>query len=330
MGHPRPRVVISRCIDFDACRYNGQVIRASVRDELEPHVDFVPICPELEIGLGVPRDPVRLRRKDGTVHMVQPATGRDLTARMESFSRNFLGGLGEVDAFILKARSPSCGVRNAKVFHDDAEGASFDSGPGLFAARVLERFPQAAVEDEARLNDLRLRHHFLTKSFALAGLRAAARAGVPGLIEFHARSKLLLMAHSEARLRRMGRLLGESAGRPSAEVVREYGEHFAAALARPSRPGANVNVLMHSLGHVSDRLGTRERAHFLALLESYRERVVPLSAPQAVVASWAARFDVEYLAGQTFLEPYPAPLVRFERVTKRQRRSLRELNTASS
>jgi uncharacterized protein YbgA (DUF1722 family)/uncharacterized protein YbbK (DUF523 family) len=329
MSHPRPRVVISRCIDFDSCRYNGQVIRASVRDELEPHVDFLPICPELEIGLGVPRDPVRLTRKDGTVHMVQPATGSDLTARMESFSRKFLSGLGEADAFILKARSPSCGVRNAKVFHGEAGDASFDSGPGLFAGRVLERFPHAAVEDEARLKDLRLRHHFLTKSFALAGLRAAARTGVPGLLEFHARSKLLLMAHSEAHLRRMGRLLGDSARRPSAEVVREYSEQFAAALARPSRPGANVNVLMHALGHVSERLAPRERTHFLELLESYRGRAVPLSAPQAVVASWAARFEVEYLAGQTFLEPYPAPLVRFERVTKRQRRSLRELNTAS-
>jgi uncharacterized protein YbgA (DUF1722 family)/uncharacterized protein YbbK (DUF523 family) len=329
MIHPRPRVVISRCIDFDSCRYNGQVIRASVRDELEPLVDFVPICPELEIGLGVPRDPVRLTRVDGTVRMVQPATGRDLTARMESFSRGFLGGLGEADAFILKARSPSCGVRNAKVFHRDDDAASFDSGPGLFAARVLERFPHAAVEDEARLKDPRLRHHFLTKAFALAGLRAAARNGIRGLLEFHARSKLLLMAQSEARLRRMGRLLGDSAGRPPAEVAGEYEEHFAAALARPSRPGANVNVLMHALGHVSDRLASRERAHFLELLESYRGGVVPLSAPQAVVASWAARFDVEYLAGQTFLEPYPPPLVRFERVTKRQRRSLRELNTGT-
>ena len=180
MSHPRPRVVISRCIDFDSCRYDGQVVRASLREELEPHVDFVPICPELEIGLGVPRDPVRLVRRSGATHMVQPATGRDVTARMEGFSRDFLSGLGAADAFILKARSPSCGVHNAKVFHADDDGAAFDSGPGLFAARVLERFPHAAVEDEARMNDLGLRHHFLTKAFALAGVRAAARAGISG------------------------------------------------------------------------------------------------------------------------------------------------------
>lgn len=171
--------MISRCIDFDSCRYDGQVVRASLREELEPHVDLVPICPELEIGLGVPRDPVRLVRRSGAAHMVQPSTGRDVTAEMESFSRDFLGGLGTADAFILKARSPSCGVRNAKVFHTDDGGGEFDSGPGLFATRVLERFPHAAVEDEAGMNDLSLRHRFLTKAFALAGVRAGTRSG-PG------------------------------------------------------------------------------------------------------------------------------------------------------
>lgn len=165
--------MISRCIDFDSCRYDGRVVRAGLREELEPHVDFVPICPELEIGLGVPRDPVRLVRRSGASHMVQPATGRDVTAQMESFSRDFLSGLGTVDGFILKARSPSCGVRDAKVFHTDDGDAAFDTGPGLFAARVLERFPDAAVEDEAGMNDPVLHHRFLTKAFALAALRGS-------------------------------------------------------------------------------------------------------------------------------------------------------------
>jgi uncharacterized protein YbgA (DUF1722 family)/uncharacterized protein YbbK (DUF523 family) len=325
MKHPRPRVVISRCIDFDACRYNGQVIRASLRDELEPHVEFVPICPELEIGLGVPRDPVRLVHRDGEPHMVQPATGRDVTARMRAFSKRFLSGLGPADAFILKARSPSCGVRNAKVFHRDEEGSPFDSGPGLFTARVIESHPHAAIEDEARLNDIRLRHHFLTKAFALARLRAAAGRGLGGLVDFHARNKLLLMAHSEARMRKLGRLLADAAPRPDTEVARDYADGFAAALAKPSRPGPNVNVLMHALGHVSAELGAAERRHFLDLLDGYRDGTVPLSAPQAVLASWAARFEVPYLAGQSFLEPYPPALARHERVTKRQRRSLREV-----
>jgi uncharacterized protein YbbK (DUF523 family) len=172
----RPIVVISRCIDFDSCRYNGQVIRASVREELEPFVDFRPICPELEIGLGVPRDPVRLIRQDDRVHMVQPATGRDLTRPMSSFSKRFLDSLETVDGFILKSRSPSCAIGNSKIFHSGREDAAHDSGPGLFTARVLERFPDAAITDEERLRDPRLREHFLTKLFSRTMERMVAAA----------------------------------------------------------------------------------------------------------------------------------------------------------
>lgn len=236
--HPRPIVVISRCIDFDACRYDGQVIRASLREELEPFVDFSPICPELEIGLGVPRDPVRLVRGGDRVRMIQPSTGRDLTRAMGSFSKRFLGGLDAVDGFILKSRSPSCAIGNSKVFHSEAEGAGHDSGPGLFAARVLERFPAAAIEDEGRLNDQRLRRHFLTKLFALASLReAAAHRSRDALAEFHAAHKLLLMAYDEACLRVLGRLVADAPRRLPAATLDAYRSGFATALGSPPRPG---------------------------------------------------------------------------------------------
>ena len=162
-SHPRPIVVISRCIDFDSCRYNGQVIRASLREQLEPHVELRPICPELEIGLGVPRDPVEVVRTAAEPRMVQPATGRDLTAAMNEFSDHYLAAAGEVDGFILKSRSPSCGVRDGKGFR----------GPGLFAARALERFPHAAIEDEVGLADPRRREDFLSRVRALALQRSA-------------------------------------------------------------------------------------------------------------------------------------------------------------
>ena len=315
---PRPIVVISRCIDFDSCRYNGQVIRASLREELEPHIDLRPICPELEIGLGVPRDPVRLVRSGGGPRMVQPSTGRDLTTPMEHFSQRYLSTVEDADGFILKSRSPSCGIRNAKQFHSDAEGAGHDNGPGLFTARVLDRFPYAAVEDEGRLNDLRLRDHFLTKLWALASFREATAAGPSALVDFHARNKLLLMAHNQTRMRALGRLVAQAGTAPRERLVAEYRAGLGAALARPARPGNNVNVLMHALGHVSEQLSARERSHFLATLDSYREGRVTLGAAQAVVGAWAARFEVPYLAGQTFLAPYPAELVRLERPSKRR------------
>ncbi len=321
----RPTVVISRCIDFDSCRYNGQVIRASLREELEPFVDLRPICPELEIGLGVPRDPVRLVRRAGGVHMVQPSTGRDLTQAMDSFSSRFLGGLDDVDGFILKSRSPSCAIRDGKVFHSEDEGAGHDPGPGLFTARVLERFREAAVEDEGRLDDERLRTHFLTKLFTLASFRRVAADGVrQALVEFQATHKLLLMAYDEARMRRLGSLVADAPNRLSPQLLAGYKRELAAALAGPPRPSANVNVLMHALGHVSkansaDRLKPGERRHFLDMLDDYRARRLPLSAPLGVLGSWAERFEVAYLQGQTLFAPYPKALVRVERTRKRER-----------
>ena len=170
MMQPRPIVVISRCIDFDSCRYNGQVIRASLREKLEPLVELRPICPELEIGLGVPRDPVNLVRAGGEVRVVQPSTGRDLTAAMRSISDRFLDSLQAVDGFILKSRSPSCAVGDARI-SDEGKGA------GLVAARVLERFPAAAVEDEARLQDEAVRRAFLDEVFAHAAERLEKALG---------------------------------------------------------------------------------------------------------------------------------------------------------
>jgi uncharacterized protein YbbK (DUF523 family) len=168
----RPIVVITRCIDFDSCRYNGQVVRASLREELEPFVELRPVCPELEIGLGVPRDPLRLVRRAGGNRMVQPSTGRDLTEAMESFSARFLDSLTLVDGFILKSRSPSCAVHDGKVFDSEAEHSGHDQAPGLFAARVLERFPEALVEDDERLRDVQVRDLFLEKVLQAANRRA--------------------------------------------------------------------------------------------------------------------------------------------------------------
>jgi len=176
----------------------------------------------------------------------------------------------------------------------------------------------AAIEDEARLGDIRLRHHFLTKAFALARLRAAANRGLGGLVDFHARNKLLLMAHNQTRMRALGRLVAQAGTSPQRRLVDSYRAGLGAALARPARAGSNVNVLMHALGHVSDHLSAREREHFIATLESYRQGKVPLSAANTIVGAWAARFEVPYLAGQTFFAPYPAELVRLERPRRRR------------
>lgn len=210
---PRPRLEVSACLGFAAVRYLGELIPDKVVAALKDHVDFVPVCPEVEIGLGVPRPTVRLVRGEEGPRMVQPRTGEDLTERMEGFSRAFLASLGVVEGFLLKNRSPTCALKDAKVYAYPHQGDAVGHGPGLLAQVVMEAFPLLPKEDEGRLTSARIRAQFFTRIFGLARLRRLR--DLAELMAFHARYKLLLMAYSQKEARALGRLLGRSGGRPS-------------------------------------------------------------------------------------------------------------------
>jgi uncharacterized protein YbgA (DUF1722 family)/uncharacterized protein YbbK (DUF523 family) len=307
---PKPIVVVSQCLGFDACRYNGESIRDKLVDRLAAYVTFQKVCPEVEIGLGVPRKPVRLVRAGNGVKLVQPDTGRDITSKMKRFSGGYVAALGEVDGFVLKGRSPSCGVFDAKVFAKEEKSPAVERRPGLFAEAVLHRFPYAAVEDEGRLSNFRIREHFLTKLFLNARFRAAKKRGTAGaLVQFQTEQKLLLMAYNQKELRLLGKIVGNQDRLSQAVVWERYETHLQRALIRPARYPSHINVLMHGMGYFSRQLSAKEKAHFLDLLEQYRQASVPLSAPVSIVRSWIERFDEEYLAGQVFFEPYPRGLI---------------------
>ncbi|WP_347240226.1 DUF523 and DUF1722 domain-containing protein [Thermus sp.] len=305
---PKPRLVVSACLGFAAVRYSGELIPDKVVAALREHVDFAPVCPEVEIGLGVPRPVVRLVRGEGGPRMVQPRTGEDLTERMEAFAEAFLQGLGPLEGFLLKNRSPSCALKDAKVYAHPEGGGVVGKGPGLFARLVEERFPLLPKEDEGRLTNARIRAQFLTRVFGLARLREVR--DLSGLQAFHARYKLLLLAYSQKEARALGRLLAEARGRPFSEVQRTYEEGFLRATERPYRLGAMADALLHAFGHFKKALGAREKAHFLDLLVDFREERLPLEAPLALLASWARRFAEPYLEAQALLEPYPRALMR--------------------
>lgn len=307
---PRPRLVLSKCLELEACRYNAQTIRSGVVRALEPWAEFVATCPEVEVGLGVPRDPIRLVRIEDRTHLVQPSTAKDLTDAMESFSRRFLDGLEDIDGFLLKSKSPSCGIDQIKVYAAPENAPPVDKQPGLFAAAVLERFPSAPVEHEGRLTNLRLRDHYLTRIFAHAELRACRTVGTIGaLVEFQARQKLTLMAHAPDLQRELGRLVANQDGLPAEEVFDGYQALFVRALARQPRPGTHVNVIQHAQGYFKDGLTAAEKRHFLGLQEEYRQGRVGRGALLAVLQSWVHRFGESYLAEQSYLAPYPRELV---------------------
>jgi len=305
--NPKPVVVLSHCLGDRPCRYNGQAIRDPFVARLEPFVDYRCVCPEVEIGLGIPRDPIRLvDDRRGGVRLVQPATGLDVTEKMRAFAARFLGGLGPVDGFLLKGRSPSCGVRDVKIHAPDGKRV-IRRGAGVFAAAVLERFPGTAVEDEGRLSNFDLRDHFLTRIFAAARFRQVRSKAA--LVAFHAAHKLLLLAHHQAALRELGRLVANHERLPLPEVLARYREGLDRALARPARTPSRVNVFEHAFGYFSRNLSEAERRHFRQLIARYRDARVPAGAVTAVLRSWVERFRTAYLADQVLFEPYPEGLV---------------------
>lgn len=276
---------------------------------MEDEVEFLTVCPEMQIGLPSPRQPLRLVG-EREPRIVQPATGKDFTERMGKFARETLSSLPPIDGFVLKGRSPSCGVADAKVYASTEKGAAIARRAGLFGSAVRSQFPNLPTEDEGRLTNRALREGFLTSVFALASLRAAETAGrMRDLVALHARYKLLLMTLGQARLRDLGRIVANPDRLPTADVMRRYREAFEEALGRPMRRPAAINALLHAFGHVTDGLSQGERAYFLQALEAYRAGHVALAAPVGVLRAWIVRFGVSYLADQRLLFPFPSSLL---------------------
>jgi uncharacterized protein YbgA (DUF1722 family)/uncharacterized protein YbbK (DUF523 family) len=319
---PRPRVVVSRCLEFEACRYNGEKIQCRIVRMLKDFVDFVPVCPEKECGLGVPRDPVRLVKTSGETRMIQPASDRDVTPLMERFTRGFLESAPAVDGFLLKNVSPSCGPSNVKIYDSPVRGAGSSRGVGYFAEAVARRFPGVPVEDEGRLNNFLLREHFFTRLFALARFHSLDREGtLKDLVRFHAEHKFLLMAHNQSRMRVLGRIVANPEKRKKPEVLARYGEEFLNTLEKPPRPSNTINALMHAFGMVSDGLSAEEKRFFLNTLEEYRDERVPLSTPVYLLKGGGLGAKNDYLASQVLLEPYPRSLLEIHNTGKGRRMS---------
>jgi len=315
----RPRIVVSRCLGFDACRWNGEKLNCEFVESLKPHVDFKTICPECEIGLGVPRRPVRLVAPEGSrqgnsvdmssVQLVQPSSGLNVTKEMQDASSTMLDRVGPPDGFLLKHRSPSCGPLDVRIYRSADDGMVAGKGAGLFAWNVSSRHPDLPVEDEGRLRNFLIREHWMTAVFAIARLRCVAQIGrMRHLVEFHARHKYLLMANSQEGLRRLGKIVAKGSDRTAGETIDEYLSVFPGIISRRSQTPSLINALQHVFGHFSSDIEPAERQYFLDLIEDYRRGATPLCVMVAILRSWAERFDSDYIRNQTLLRPYPESL----------------------
>jgi uncharacterized protein YbgA (DUF1722 family)/uncharacterized protein YbbK (DUF523 family) len=298
MGFMKPTIVVSKCLGFDSCRYNGQMVKSDFVTQLIPFVNFIPVCPEVEIGLGIPRDPIHLEEINDEIRLIQPKTGLDITERMLSFSTTFLAGLAKVDGFILKGRSPSCGI-----------GTIQGKGIGFFGGSVLKTFPGCAIEEEGRLLNEKLKEHFLQKLFILTDWHETKQySSIKIILDFQARNKLLLMSYHPQEMREIGKIMGSINLKEYTEQLAKIEEHLIKALRKPPRVGPRIDVLQHAFGYFSDFLNGSEKAFFVQSIDSYRSGKIPYVAVLQLVKSWVIRFQTGYLAKQTLFNPYPSEL----------------------
>ncbi|HEX6901102.1 MAG TPA: DUF523 and DUF1722 domain-containing protein [Thermoanaerobaculia bacterium] len=309
---PKVRIGISACLLGQEVRYNGGHKKDSfLTDTFGKYVEWVPVCPEVELGMGTPRPPIRLERIGGDVRLIMPSTGQDYTEAMRDYAERRVAALADLDldGYVLKKDSPSCGMERVKVY--DGPSPSKE-GRGLFAEVLMSRLPDLPVEEEGRLNDPLLRESFVTRVFVHHRWREGERAGWTraSLMRFHERHKFLLMARNQAGMRRLGRLLGDAdRSRPVEELAAAYREGLTRILRRPATRRGHTNVLHHLAGFVSDRIEGEDRAELAETIERYRLGLLPLVVPLTLIRHYVRRFGVQYLRDQVYLEPHPHELM---------------------
>jgi len=308
---PKPHVVVSKCLGFAHCRYNGLVISDDFIKNLHPFVNFDPICPEVEIGLGVPRNPIRVVYTKGKKKLIQSITNKDVTENMNSFAKKFLDSLKEVNGFILKNRSPSCGIKDVRVYPRIGKVASISKGTGFFGDAVLREFPYLPIEDEGRLRNHRIKEHFLTRLFTFSKFRELKKfISMKKLVQFHADNKFLLMLYNQKLLRLLGNIVANPESKTVDNVVKEYELNLHYAFSKAPRYTSSNNVLMHALGYFKKDLSSKEKNFLLESLKKYVAGRIPLCVSTSLMRSWIIRFGQEYLINQTFFEPYPEELIK--------------------
>ncbi len=313
MPRAKLRVGVSSCLLGRKVRWDGEHRRdAFVADVLGPFVEWVPVCPELEIGMGVPREPVRLLGAAAEPRLVGVESGTDHTAAMLRFAEGRVRELERLglDGFVTKKDSPSCGMKRVRIWPAEG-GAPRREGVGAFARVLMARMPLLPVEEERRLGDQAARESFVERIFAHARWRNAIERGMRrgDLVRFHAAHELTLLSHGSAAHRRLGALVESTEGRSVAKAVEAYGRGFMEALRHPATRSRHASVLRHVLGRIRRALAPADEIELAEAISDFARGLVPLAVPLTLVRHHARREGIEWLAGQTYLDPDPRELM---------------------
>ena len=303
----KPKIVVSKCLEFEACRYDGQIINNNHIKKLKKFIDFYPVCPEVEIGMGVPRETIRIIEENDKTILYQPETEKDFSTKMDKFSKEYLNNLNGIDGFILKSKSPSCGFKSAKIYPKKKNIPAIRTGNGLFTRNIIFKYPNHPIEEEKRLNNIFIREHFFTSIFTISDFKLVSNFNL--LYKYHAKHKYLFMSYNQTLMREMGKIAANEKNESFDLVKNKYFDNLLILLSKKSRYTSNINTQMHVMGYFKKHLSSNEKNHFLDTIDLYRKRKIPLSSVNSILYSWIFRFESKYLMNQSFFNPFPKDLI---------------------
>lgn len=305
------RIGISTCLLGENVRYNGgHSFDRFLRDTLGKYVEYIPVCPEVECGFGIPRETFRLIGDPKLPRLVTSHSGVDHTDRMEVWARKRVGELKNENlcGFIFKSDSPSSGMKRVKVY--DHKGVPRKVGVGVFARIFMEHFPLTPVEEDGRLHDPILRENFIERIFTLRRYREIMeeKKHIRSLMDFHTRNKLLLMAHSSKHLKQMGHLVGRAKEFPNKDLITRYEILLMEAMLLKPSTAKHTNVLNHMMGYFKKDLNADEKQELQEIIDEYRRGLIPLIVPVTLFNHYARKYKEPYLKEQIYLNPHPLEL----------------------
>jgi uncharacterized protein YbgA (DUF1722 family)/uncharacterized protein YbbK (DUF523 family) len=307
------RLGISACLLGEPVRFDGgHQWDRFITDTLGQYVEFVPVCPEAECGLGVPREAMRLVGDPEAPRLLTVRTKVDLTDRMVTWTRKRVEELAREDlcGFIFKSKSPSSGMERVRVYPEAGQGPPVTRGVGMFASIFMARFPLLPVEEEGRLHDPVLRENFIERLFVFRRWRAllAATPQLGDLVAFHTRHKLLILAHSTTHYQELGRLVARAQEIPAQELYELYQSRLMEALRLKATIKKNTNVLQHLMGYFKKDLTPDEKQELLEVIANYHQGYVPLVVPTTLINHYVRKYHQPYLQEQFYLQPHPVEL----------------------
>jgi uncharacterized protein YbgA (DUF1722 family)/uncharacterized protein YbbK (DUF523 family) len=302
---------ISTCLLGETVRYDGgHKLDRFLTDTLGQYVQYVPVCPEVECGLPVPRESMRLEGNPDSPRLITSRTKHDMTERMVRWAKRRVVEIEEEDlcGFIFKSDSPSSGMERVRVYNE--KGMPVKKGIGLFARIFMEHFPLLPVEDEGRLHDPELRENFIERIFTLRRWREViTKKGSRGnVVDFHTKHKLLILSHSPRHYQTMGKLVAKARELSIKELYQQYQTILMEALQLKTTPKKNANVLQHMMGYFKEQLSADEKQELLEVIDHYRQEYIPLVVPITLIQHYVRKYDQPYLKEQVYLNPHPLEL----------------------